>query len=184
MVGKELIAVPRTITPQQAHRQYVEQLGAYRALIPDPTPRMEVARHADAYFRTQALGVWQADNASSLSPGHVEYYHAIYSPPNPSPAALYWEVASGVANYGLFAPPPFFEKLRQYDRMKGTSLARSFIDQLTLMMLLFAAVIVRCPNGFNCGEDHVVVGCIRLLEDSDYTEWILLVRVTALGKSV
>lgn len=132
--------MPRTITPQQAHRQYVEQLGAYRALIPDPTLRMEVARHADAYFRTQALGVWQADNASSLSPGHVEYYNAIYSPPNPSPAALYWEVASGVANYGLFAPPPFFEKLRQYDRMKGTSLARSFIDQLTLMMLLFAAV--------------------------------------------
>ena len=132
--------MPRTITPQQAHKQYVEQLGAYRALIPDPTLRMEVARQADAYFRTQALGVWQADNASALAPDHVEYYNAIYAPPNPSPAALYWEVASGVANYSLFAPPPFFEKLRQYDRMKGTSLARSFIDQLTLMMLLFAAV--------------------------------------------
>ena len=49
--------MPRTITPQQAHKQYVEQLGAYRALIPDPALRMEVARQADAYFRTQALGV-------------------------------------------------------------------------------------------------------------------------------
>ena len=130
----------RAITPQQAHKQYVEQLSAYRALIPDPALRMEVAKQADEYFRAQALGVWQADNASALSPGHVEYFNAIYAPPNPSPAALYWEVASGVANYDLFTPPPFFEKLRQYDRMRGTTLARSFIDQLTLMMLLFAAV--------------------------------------------
>ena len=128
------------ITPQQAHKQYVEQLGAYRALIPDPALRMAVAKQADEYFRAQALGVWQADNASALSPRHVEYYNAIYSPPNPAPAALYWEVATGVANYDLFKAPPFFERLRQYDRMRGTSLARGFIDQLTLILLLLAAV--------------------------------------------
>ncbi len=130
----------RGITPQQAHKQYVEQLGAYRALIPDPALRMEVARQADAYFRAQALGVWQADNASALSPRHVEYYNAIYAPPNPAPSALYWEVATGVANYDLFKAPSFFDTLRQYDRRKGTSLARGFIDQLTLILLLLAAV--------------------------------------------
>ena len=130
----------RGITPQQAHKQYVEQLSAYRALIPDPALRMAVAKQADEYFRAQALGVWQADNASALSPRHVEYYNAIYAPPNPTPSALYWEVATGVANYDLFKAPPFFEKLRQHDRMKGTSLARGFIDQLTLILLLFAAV--------------------------------------------
>ena len=130
----------RGISPQQAHKQYVEQLGAYRALIPDPALRMAVAKGADQYFRAQALGVWQADNASALSPRHVEYYNAIYSPPNPAPSALYWEVATGVANYDLFKAPPFFEKLRQYDRMRGTSLARGFIDQLTLILLLLAAV--------------------------------------------
>ena len=130
----------RGITPQQAHKQYVEQLSAYRALIPDPALRMAVAKQADGYFRAQALGVWQADNASALSPRHVEYYNAIYAPPNPAPSALYWEVATGVANYDLFKAPPFFEKLRQHDRRKGTSLARGFIDQLTLILLLFAAV--------------------------------------------
>ena len=130
----------RGITPQQAHKQYVEQLSAYRALIPNPALRMAVAKQADEYFRAQALGVWQADNASALSPRHVEYYNAIYAPPNPTPSALYWEVATGVANYDLFKAPPFFEKLRQHDRMKGTSLARGFIDQLTLILLLFAAV--------------------------------------------
>ena len=130
----------RGITPQQAHKQYVEQLSVYRALIPNPALRMAVAKQADEYFRAQALGVWQADNASALSPRHVEYYNAIYAPPNPTPSALYWEVATGVANYDLFKAPPFFEKLRQHDRMKGTSLARGFIDQLTLILLLFAAV--------------------------------------------
>ena len=134
------MVMARGITPQQAHKQYVEQLSAYRALIPDPALRMAVAKQADEYFRAQALGVWQADNASALSPRHVEYYNAIYAPPNPTPSALYWEVATGVANYDLFKAPPFFEKLRQHDRMKGTSLARGFIDQLTLILLLFAAV--------------------------------------------
>ena len=129
----------RGISPQQAHKQYTEQLNAYRALIPDPTLRMEVARQADEYFRAQALGLWQADNASGISPRHVEYYNAIYAPPNAAPAALYWEIATGVANYDLFRAPPFFDKLRQYDRMKGTALARGFIDQLTLILLLLAA---------------------------------------------
>ena len=51
-----------------------------------------------------------------------------------------WEVASGVANFDLFRPPSFFEDLRRYDRMKGTSLARRFADDLVILLLLFAAV--------------------------------------------
>ena len=129
-----------SITPQQAHKQYVEQTGAYRALIPDPALRAKVFRGMDEFFRAQALGVWQADNASALSPGHVEYYNAIYTPPAPAPSALYWEVATGVANYDLFRAPDFFPDLRRYDRLRGTDLARKFIDQTTLILLLFAAV--------------------------------------------
>ena len=45
------------ITPAQAHKQYQEMVNAYRALIPDPTLRMEFAAQADDYFRTQAMGV-------------------------------------------------------------------------------------------------------------------------------
>lgn len=128
------------ITPAQAHKQYQEMVSAYRALIPDPTLRMEFSAQVDEYFRTQAMGVWQADNASAISPAHVEFYNAIYSSGAQSPSALYWEVATGVAGYDLFHPPVFFQRLRDYDRRKGTGLACRFVDQMTLILLLFAAV--------------------------------------------
>lgn len=128
------------ITPEQAHKQYQEMVSAYRALIPDPALRMEFAGQVDGYFRAQALGVWQADNASAISPTHVEFYNAIYSSGASSPAALFWEVATGVAGYDLFQPPAFFHSLRDYDRRKGTGLACRFVDQMTLILLLFAAV--------------------------------------------
>ena len=128
------------MSASQVHKQYSEAVTAYRKLIPDPTLRMAVSRGMDEYMRTCALGVWQADSVSGIQPEHVEYYNAIYTAGAPSPAALYWEVATGVANYDLFQPPAFFDRLRQYDRQRGTVLARRFADTLTLMMLLFAAV--------------------------------------------
>ncbi len=128
------------MTASEVHKQYTEITAAFRKLIPDPALRLAFSRQVDGYVRQYALGVWQADSASSISPRHVEYYNAIWSPGNPVPSALYWEVASGVANFDLFQPPAFFEDLRRYDRMKGTSLARRFADQLTLLLLLFAAV--------------------------------------------
>ena len=129
-----------TITATEAHKQYNEAITAFRRLIPDPALRMTFSRQVDGYMRQYVLGVWQADNASSITPRHVEFYNAIYSAGNPVPSALYWEVATGVASFDLFRPPAFFEDLRRYDRMKGTSLARRFVDQLTLILLLFAAV--------------------------------------------
>ena len=131
----------KTIMPAgEVHKQYSEAVTAYRRLIPDPTLRMAVSRGMDEYMRRCALGVWQADSASGIQPEHVEYYNAIYTAGSPSPAALYWEVATGVANYDLFQPPAFFDRLRQYDRQHGTVLARRFADSLTLILLLFAAV--------------------------------------------
>ena len=128
------------MTPSEVHKQYSEATTAFRKLIPDPALRMSFSRQVDGYMRQYALGVWQADNASSITPRHVEFYNAIWSQGNPVPSALYWEVATGVANFDLFQPPSFFEDLRRYDRMRGTSLARRFTDQLTLILLLFAAV--------------------------------------------
>ena len=128
------------MTASEVHKQYTEIAAAFRKLIPDPALRLAFSRQVDGYVRQYALGVWQADSASSISPRHVEYYNAIWSPGNPVPSALYWEVASGVANFDLFQPPAFFEDLRQYDRRSGTALARRFADQLTLLLLLFAAV--------------------------------------------
>ena len=132
--------MPTTMTASEVHKQYTEVAAAFRKLIPDPSLRLAFSRQVDGYIRQYVLGVWQADNASSITPRHVEFYNAIWTPGNPVPSALYWEVASGVANFDLFQPPAFFEDLRRYDRMKGTSLARRFADQLTLLLLLFAAV--------------------------------------------
>ena len=128
------------ITASEVHKQYTEVAAAFRKLIPDPALRLTFSRQVDGYIRQYVLGVWQADNASSITPRHVEFYNAIWTPGNPVPSALYWEVASGVANFDLFQPPAFFQDLRQYDRLKGTALARRFADQLTLLLLLFAAV--------------------------------------------
>lgn len=128
------------ITASEVHKQYNEMLAAFRKLIPDPSLRMAFGSQIDGYMRQYVLGVWQADSASSISPRHVEFYNAIYSSGRQAPSALYWEVASGVANFDLFRPPAFFEDLRRYDRMKGTSLARRFADDLVILLLLFAAV--------------------------------------------
>ena len=129
-----------SVTAAVAYRQYQESVSAFRRWIPDPTLRMAFSREADGYFRRCALGVWQADNAISITPRHVEFYNAIYSGTGPAPSALYWEVATCVADYDRFQPPAFFAALRDYDRRKGTMLARRFTDQLTLLLLLFAAV--------------------------------------------
>ena len=140
-------------------------MSAFRRWIPDPTLRMAFSREADGYFRRCALGVWQADNAVGITPRHVEFYNAIYSGTGPAPSALYWEVATGVADYDLFQPPAFFAALRDYDRRKGTTLARRFTDQLTLLLLLFAAVdgvVSEAEAGFvNACSDTLLALCER-----------------------
>ena len=154
-----------TMTPSEVHKQYNEAVSAFRKLIPDPTLRMTFGRQADDYLRRQVLGVWQADNASSITPRHVEFYNAIYSAGSTPPTALYWEVATGVAGYDLFQPPAFFDDLRKYDRMRGTTLARRFADQLTLILLLFAAVddvVSESEAGFvNACNDALLALCDR-----------------------
>ena len=152
-----------TMSATEVHKQYSEAVTAFRKLIPDPGLRMSFSRQVDGYMRQYVLGEWQADNASSITPRHVEFYNAIYSAGNPVPSALYWEVATGVAGFDLFQPPAFFEDLRQYDRRKGTTLARRFADQLTLILLLFAAVddvVSESEAGFvNACNDTLIALC-------------------------
>ena len=154
-----------SVTTAAAHRQYQASVSAFHRWIPDPTLRMAFSREADGYFRRCALGVWQADNAVGITPRHVEFYNAIYSGTGPAPSALYWEVATGVADYDLFQPPAFFAALRDYDRRKGTTLARRFTDQLTLLLLLFAAVdgvVSEAEAGFvNACSDTLMALCER-----------------------
>ena len=103
------------------------------------------------------------DNASSITPRHVEFYNAIYTNGSSAPSALYWEVATGVAGFDQFQPPAFFDRLREYDRLTHSRLSRTFIDQLTLLLLLFAAVddVVSEPEaGFvNACSDLLLALC-------------------------
>jgi len=123
-----------------AHKQYDEGVTAFRRQIADPTLRMQFGMEVDAFMRQCALGVWRADNATEVTPKHVEFFNAIYSRGNQVPAALFWEVATQVADYPGFRPPRFFQKMRDLDRQTGQHLSRRFADLTTLMMLLFAAV--------------------------------------------
>ena len=70
-----------------------------------------------------------------------------------------------MADYDLFQPPAFFAALRDYDRRKGTTLARRFTDQLTLLLLLFAAVdgvVSEAEAGFvNACSDTLLALCER-----------------------
>ena len=153
------------ITAAQAHKQYSEIVAAFRQYLPQGELRRAFQGEADRYFQCCALGVWQADNAAAITPRHVEFYNAVYSGENLSPAALYWEVASGVANYSGFQPPVFFRALRDYDLLHHTALARRFVDQLTLILLLFAAVdgvVSEAEAGFvNACSDALLELCGR-----------------------
>ena len=153
------------ITAAQAHKQYSEIVAAFRQYLPQGELRRAFQGEADRYFQRCALGVWQADNAAAITPRHVEFYNAVYSGENLSPAALYWEVASGVANYSGFQPPVFFRALRDYDLLHHTALARRFVDQLTLILLLFAAVdgvVSEAEAGFvNACSDALLKLCGR-----------------------
>ena len=152
-----------TMTAGEVHKQYNEIVTAFRKLIPDPALRLTFSRQVDGYMRQYALGVWQADNASSITPRPVEFYNAIYTNGSSAPSALYWEVATGVAGFDQFQPPAFFDRLREYDRLTHSRLSRTFIDQLTLLLLLFAAVddVVSEPEaGFvNACSDLLLALC-------------------------
>ncbi len=128
-----------SMTPGAVHKQYDEGVSAFRRHIAGPDVRLAVTREADGFFRSCALGVWQADG-SPVTTVHVEYYGAIYCKGNPVPATLFWELSTAVAEYPGFQVPPFFHKMMEYDRTFGKDLSRKFIDLMTLMLLLFAAV--------------------------------------------
>ena len=128
-----------SMTAAAVHRQYVDGLNAFSRQITDPVLRVRLGQEADVFFRACALGVWQRDGGA-LSPRHVEYYNAIYQPGKPVPSILFWELSTAVSEYPGFRPLDCFVRMRSCDKVSGTSLARSFVDLVTLMILLFAAV--------------------------------------------
>ena len=158
------------MTPAAVHKQYDEGMTAFRRQIADPAARVAFGREADGFMRQCACGVWHADQG--LTPLHVEYYNALYSKGNPVPTALYWELASAVADFPGFALPNFFRRLVQADLEGGRSQSRRFVDTFTLMALLFAAVdgkvseaeagfVNSCADSLSAYCDHAGVRQVR-----------------------
>jgi len=135
--GDKFMKVP--LSASAVHKQYEETLSAFVKSLPDAALRVRLSGEADDFFRACAIGAWQADGGS-ITPGHVEYYNAIYHRGAPTPSILYWELCTAVANYPGFRPPESFTRMRSYDRVTGASLSRRFADLCTLMILLFASV--------------------------------------------
>ena len=128
-----------TLSAAEAHRQYSDGITAFRRQIADAALRVKFTQEVDTFMRACALGVWQRDGATP-TPRYVEYYNAIYTKGNPAPSILFWELSTAVAEYPGFRSPDFFARMRAWDKVAGTRLSRRFIDLVTLMTLLFAAV--------------------------------------------
>ena len=128
-----------SMTAAEVHRQYQDGITAFRRQIADPTLRLKFSQEVDIFMRACALGAWSRDGAS-VTPRYVEYYNAVYTKGNPVPSILFWELATAVSEYPGFQPPGFFARMRAADKVSGSKLSRRFIDLMTLMLLLFAAV--------------------------------------------
>ena len=129
----------QALSPSAFHRQYQDMLGAFRAHLPAAAARVAFFQEADLFLRQCALGVWR-EGTASISPAHVEYYNAIYSPESKPPSVLYWELVSGVDRYPGFSVPAFFLRLCRLDREGGRDLSGRFVYDLSLILLLFASV--------------------------------------------
>ncbi len=128
-----------SMTAAAVHKQYDDGVAAFRRQIGDGELRIRFTQEVDSFMRACALGVWGRDG-ESISPRHVEYYNAIYTKGNPVPSILFWELSTAVTDYPGFRPPAFFARMRAYDKVSGGKLSRRFVDLMTLMLLLFAAV--------------------------------------------
>ena len=130
----------KTILPAaEVHKQYEQGVTTFIRTVSDATLRVRLSKELDDFFRACALGVWQADGGG-VTPRHVEYYNALYTRGNPVPSILFWELSTVVSAYPGFKAPDAFARMRACDKVSGTKLSRRFIDLVTLMTLLFAAV--------------------------------------------
>lgn len=127
------------LSSAEVHKQYEEGVGAFISSVPDAALRVRLKGEVDDFFRSVALGVWQADGGT-VTPGYVEYYNAIYLRGNPAPSILFWELGTSVSNCPPFQSPDFFHRMRAVDKVSRGQFSRRFIDLYTLMALLFAAV--------------------------------------------
>ena len=126
------------MTAAAVHKQYEETVIAFRRQMAEPAMRALFTGQIDPFMRRCTAGLWQKDGG--LTPLHVEYHNAIYTKGNPVPTVLYWDLCTQVTGYAGFEIPEFFHRMVRSDLEEGTGLSRRFVDTVTLLLLLFAAV--------------------------------------------
>jgi hypothetical protein len=151
------------LSPAEVHKQYEETLSAFLKTIPDATLRLRLGQEADDFFRSLALGAWNADGGP-ITAGYVEYYNALYQRGNMVPSILFWELSTCVADYAGLSTPDFFHRMRAYDKVAGGDLARRFIDIVVLMGLLFASVDGAVSEGEAGFVNRTADGLTRLCD--------------------
>ena len=129
---------PSAVTPQGAEKEYAQLVDVFCRWLPEKGLAQQLRREIDPYVRACVLWVWRADGEGALPQKYVDFYNAVYSGAGTRPSALYWEMATAAAGCVRPAVPGFFRSLEEYDRRHNTGLAQRFVDQLTLVLLLFA----------------------------------------------
>ncbi len=129
---------PYAVTPQGAEKEYTQLVDVFCRWLPERELARQLRQEIDPYVRACVLWVWRAEGEGALPQKYVDFYNAVYSGAGTRPSALYWEMATAAAGSARPAVPAFFRSLEDYDRRHGTGLAQRFVDQLTLVLLLFA----------------------------------------------
>ena len=151
------------MTVPSFHEQYNSLLTAFRKQLPDSGLRVKLGQEADAFFRSCALGVWQADGGA-LTPEHGEFYNAIFCDGNKMENVLFWSVVEQAGRAG-FQLPSFFLRMAEFDKRTGRSTARRFLPTFSLLMTLFASIdgsVSQAEAGYiqNC-IDQMAACCDR-----------------------
>lgn len=127
------------LSPKEFQRQYRDMLSALYHFLPASDLQQQFRQEVDPFLRLCALGVWQS-NGTPISTTHVEYYNCLHSPDGEAPNILFWELVSAVDRYEGFVLPALFHRLCRHDEQLSSALSERFAYDLTLILLLFAAV--------------------------------------------
>lgn len=140
-------------------KKYQAAVSTFLRQLSSPSLKLNASQEIDAYFRRCALGVWA--HGAPVTEAHVAAFNAICSAGHRPTKALFFEVASGVADPTPFAPPGFFPELIAADKTAKRSRALQFADLCSLVMTLLAAV-----DGVSQSEADYIAACVASLNHS------------------
>ncbi len=145
-----------TLSAAVIGKKYQAAVSTFLRQLASPNLKLNVSQEIDAYFRRCALGVWS--RSGPVTEAHVAAYNAICSAGHHPTKALFFEVASGVADAPPFAPPGFFQELVSADKSTNRNRALQFSDLCSVVMLLLAAV-----DGVSQEEADYIAACVASL---------------------